>query len=466
MVSEYDIRQIVQSVIAERTRSAAANGSLPEYCFDDMGKAVEAAADAARRYGELGFETRRAVVEAMRRAALENAAALAEAAFTETGYGTKEHKILKCRLAAEKTPGVEDIVTDAVSGDEGLTLTAHAPYGVIGAITPSTNPVATIVNNAIGMTAAGNTVVFAPHPLAKSCSFAAISVMNQAVLAAGCSVPLLFCVREPSIKTSNALMNHPAVKLLVVTGGEAIVQLAMKTGKKVIAAGPGNPPVIVDETADIARAAKDIVDGASFENNILCIAEKEVFVVDRVGKALVAEMVHSGAQLLDPREAEVIQKRVLIERDGGYVINRDCVGRDAAWILRQAGIAVKGSPRLIVCIAREDHLFVTTELLMPILPVVFVADVETAIRSAVKAERGCQHSAYMHSTNVENMSRAVRALNTTLFVKNAPSYAGLGYQGEGHCTFTIATPTGEGITSAKCFTRARRCVLHGSFHIV
>jgi len=466
MVSDYDIRKIVESVMEEMNMAPVKGRQSLDYCFDDMNKAVETAEDAARIFGELGFETRRVVVEAMRKAAVENAEILAEAAYVETGYGSKAHKVLKCRLAAEKTPGVEDIVTEAVSGDDGLTLTAHAPYGVIGSITPSTNPVSTVVNNAISMTAAGNTVVFAPHPLAKKCSFQAISLLNNAVLAAGCPVPLLFCVREPSIESSNVLMNHPSVKLLSVTGGEAIVRIAMKTGKKVIAAGPGNPPVIVDETADIIQAAADIVDGASFENNILCIAEKEVFVVESVGKALMAAMVRAGSQLVDPGECEAIRKRVLTEKDGGYVINRDCVGRDAAWILEQSGLTVKGNPRLITCLTKADHPFVVTELLMPILPVIFVKDVEEAIRAAVTAERGCQHSAHMHTKNVENMSRAGRELDTTIFVKNAPSYAGLGYQGEGFCTLTIATPTGEGLTSARSFTRARRCVLHGSFHII
>ena len=240
----------------------------------------------------------------------------------------------------------------------------------------------------------------------------------------------------------------------------------MKSGKKVIGAGPGNPPVIVDETANIERAAKDIVDGASFENNIPCIAEKETFVVKSVGNALVEGMVRSGAQLIDSAQAQRLLETVLIKKDSGYVINRAFVGRDAGYLLKSAGIPVQGEPKLVVTVTTKDHPFVTTEMLMPVMPVVFVEDVNEAIDCAVEAEHGNHHSAHMHSTNVENLSRASQALDTTIFVKNGPSYAGIGFGGEGFTTFTIATPTGEGLTSARTFTRTRRCTLRGALDML
>ena len=466
MISESDIKRIVSTVIKEFDAPQTAGHQDGGCIFDDMNECIEAAARGAKAFAAQGMEKRREIVEAIRACSIEHAEELARDAYDETKYGSVKDKTAKCLLAANKTPGVEDLETRAINGDSGLTLIFPAPFGVIGSITPSTNPIATVINNSISMTAAGNVVVFAPHPAAKRCSIKAIELLNAAAMAAGAKLPLLYTAKEPSIENSGILMNHPKVRLLSVTGGEAIVKIAMKTGKKVIAAGPGNPPVIVDETADIARAARDIVNGASFENNIPCISEKETFVVESVGNALVACMVDAGAQLIDPAEADKLLATVLINKDGKYVINRDFVGRDVAYLLKSAGIAVRGEPKLVVAITRKDHPFVTTEMLMPVMPVVYVKDVDEAIACAVEAENGCHHSAHMHSMNVENLSRASMALDTTIFVKNAPSYAGIGFGGEGHCTFTIATPTGEGLTSARCFARSRRCTLRDAFQMV
>lgn len=464
MISENEIRAIVSKTL----QGLMTNQESTQARFDDMNVCVEAAHAAFEKFVRLSLDERRQIVEAMRACARENAEAFARAAYDETGYGSVEHKIQKCLLAANRTPGVEDIEQRVLMGDKGLMLTVPAPYGVIGSITPSTNPAATVINNAISMTSGGNTVVFGPHPGAKKCTQLAIDKLNQAVLDAGCPAPLLFMVNEPSVESSGQLMNHPLVKLLSVTGGEGIVKIAMKTGKKVIGAGPGNPPVIVDETANIEKAGRDIVDGASFENNIQCIAEKEIFVVERVGRRLLTALCEAGAQLIDPEEAERLLKTVLICKDGKYVINRKYVGKPAAFLLKEADVPLRDGkiPRLIVTVTRHDHPFVMTEMLMPIVPVVYAADVNEAIHLAVIAEKGCHHSAMMHSTNVENLTRAARALDTTIFVKNGPSYAGIGFGGEGHTTFTIATPTGEGVTSARSFTRARRCVLCDSFQIV
>ena len=466
MLSQEQIEKIVADLIRDMQAPEEADGPADTCFFADMDTCIEAAVRTQKEFVRCGMEKRRMIVEAMRRAAVKNAEELAKAAFEETGYGSVAHKTAKCLLAANKTPGVEDLETRALTGDEGLTLIFPAPFGVIGSITPSTNPVATVINNGIGMTAAGNTVVFAPHPAAKKCSAMAIEVMNKAAVEAGAPGPLLYAVKEPSVETSQRLMAHPAVRLLSVTGGEAIVSMAMKSGKKVIGAGPGNPPVIVDETANIERAAKDIVDGASFENNLPCISEKETFVVKSVGTELVAAMIKSGAQLIDSAQAQKLLETVLINKDGKYVINRNYVGRDAAYLLQSAGIPVQGSPRLVVAITTKDHPFVTTEMLMPVMPVVYVEDVEEAIECAVEAEHGNHHSAHMHSTNIENLSRASQRLDTTIFVKNGPSYAGIGFGGEGFTTFTIATPTGEGLTSARTFTRTRRCTLRGALDML
>ncbi len=453
--------------ISQETERQRAGGACGGRCiFDDINEAINTAIAAQRQLMRMSLEERGRLIEAMRQAARDHAEELAVLAHEETGYGKIQHKIAKNLLAANKTPGIEDLHPTAYSGDNGLTLVETAPYGVIGSITPSTNPTATIINNSISMIAAGNAVVYNPHPAAKRASQRAMEILNDAVVRAGGPSGLMTCPKEPTMDTSAVIMSHPAVKMLAVTGGEGVVKVAMKSGKKCVAAGPGNPPVIVDETADLKRAAKDIVDGASFENNILCVAEKECFVVNSVADELIANMQANGAWKISGEDIDKVLRTVLIQKDGKYVINRKFVGHDATYILRQSGVAFTGEPVLVIAEVDRLHPFVETEMLMPVLAIVRVNDFNEALDEAFRAEHGCQHSALIHSTNIHNMSVAARVMNTTIFVKNAPSYSGLGFGGEGYATLTIATPTGEGLTSAKSFTRARRCVLKGDFRII
>ncbi|MGI6020748.1 MAG: aldehyde dehydrogenase family protein [Lachnospiraceae bacterium] len=434
-------------------------------------KSAEDAIEAAKRaqkelVDKFTLEDREKFVSAMRQSCREHAKYLSELAHEETGYGHVKDKIAKHMLVADRTPGTEDLKTIAKTGDRGLMLTEMAPFGVIGSITPSTNPTATVINNAIGMIAAGNAVVYNPHPAAKKCSLTAVKLMNQAIVAAGGPDNLLCAPENPNMETGKIIMTSPVIRLLVVTGGEAVVKAAMNSGKKAICAGPGNPPVVVDETADIKRAAKGIVDGISYENCILCIAEKEILVVDSVADLLIREMVAEGAYCLDAQELQKVCDTVLINKNGKYSPNKKFVGRDASYILKAAGIMTNKDARAVICDVPFEHPLVHTEMLMPVVPVTRVKDVDDAIEKAVIAENNCHHTAMMYSTNVDNLTKMGRAIDTTIFVKNAPSYAGLGFDGEGYTTLSIATPTGEGLTSAKNFTRSRRCVLQDSFRIV
>ncbi|MCL1927386.1 MAG: aldehyde dehydrogenase EutE [Treponema sp.] len=466
MMTKEEIEKIASQVVAKLTFGAVSVASGENWIFDTVDEAVARAKDAQRQLGKATLEERGKLIEAMRQAARDNAQKLAEMANHETGYGRVEHKVLKNLLAANKTPGIEDLRTQAWSGDYGLTLVEMAPFGVIGSITPSTNPPSTVINNSISMITAGNAVVFNPHPAAKNVSQETMRILNEAIVSAGGPVGLITTVREPTLETGTALMTHKDIPLLSITGGEPVVKAAMKTGKKVIAAGPGNPPVIVDDTAILEKAAKDIVDGASFDNNVLCVAEKEVFAFANITDALIAEMVRNGAFLIGGEDIKKVLATTLINKDGQYVINRKYVGRDAAVILRDAGVAYTGNPRLVIAEVDPYHPFVMTEMLMPVLGIARVKDIDDAVSHAIRAEQGCQHSAMIHSTNIKHMSYAAHALNTTIFVKNAPSYSGIGFNGEGYATLTIATPTGEGVTAAHSFTRLRRCVLHGDFRIV
>jgi acyl-CoA reductase-like NAD-dependent aldehyde dehydrogenase len=437
--------------------------------FADVDGAVKAAAAAQRELVSLPLEARARMICAMRQAVISANESLSGDAVSETGMGNLRDKQAKNTLAAEKTPGAEDVQPTAFSDEHGLTITERAPYGVIGAITPVTNPIATITSNSIGMIAAGNSVVFNVHPNARRVSNRLVTLLNEAIRGAGGPLNLLCAVASPTIESAGQLMKHPGVSILVVTGGPGVVKAAMSSGKKAICAGPGNPPCVVDQTADIAKAGRDIVAGASFDNNVVCICEKEVLAVETIADRLKQEMRANGAFELTGAQIEAVTRLAVPEFRGPgkeSAPNRDMVGRDASRIARAAGVEVPAGTRLLLMEVDRNHPLVWTEQLMPVLPLVRIKSVDEAIDFAVEVEHGFRHTAMIHSHDIEKLSRMARVMNCSLFVKNGPCYAGLGQGGAGFTSFTIASPTGEGITRARTFTRERRCTLVDYFRII
>jgi len=430
--------------------------------FDDLDSATAAATRAFEEWQRTSVETRNVVIEAMRQTTRDLSPELAELAVRETGLGNVKDKIQKNLLCANKTPGTEILKPVAWSGDHGIAILERAPFGVIGSITPTTNPTETIINNGIGMIAGGNSVVFNVHPSAKGVSAYFIHRLNEAIVAAGGPANLLSALAEPTIDSAQALMKHKNVRLLVVTGGPAVVKAAMNSGKRAIAAGPGNPPAVVDETAHVEKAGRDIVNGASFDNNIVCIVEKEVFAVDEIADRLKKVMVQNGAFEVTGPAIHRLEKMVVVD---GHP-NKEWVGKDAVKIAEAAGIRAPQGTRLLFAEVDPTHPFVQAELLMPVIGFVRQPTVEDAIAAAVQAEHGFGHTATMHSTSLDHLHAMARIINTSIFVKNGPSYAGLGFTGEGYTSFTIASPTGEGLTTALSFTRERRCTLKDYFRIV
>ena len=446
--------------------STSYNGRAYFGIFSTMEEAIQAAAEAYKKIRAMSVEDKEKIITQIRKLILDDAEIMAKMGVEETGMGRVDHKTLKHILVANKTPGTEDLVTTAKTGDFGLTLTETAPLGIIGSITPSTNPSETVLCNSIGMFAAGNAVVFNPHPHATMTANYAVDLVNRASIACGGPANLVCSVAKPTMQSADTMVKSPLVRMLVCTGGPGVVKAMLSSGKKAIGAGAGNPPVIVDDTADIKKAAKDIIDGCTFDNNLPCIAEKEVFVFDNVRDELTYYMTQNGAYLINDEEAAKVLKTVMVETEKGLTINKNWVGRDAKKILAAVGIEVGDDIRCIIYETTAEHPFVQHELMMPILPIVAVNDIDEAIEKAVQAEHGNRHTAHMHSKNVDNLTKFARAVETTIFVKNAPSYAGIGFGGEGHTTFTIAGPTGEGLTSARSFTRLRRCVMTESFRII
>jgi acyl-CoA reductase-like NAD-dependent aldehyde dehydrogenase len=436
--------------------------------FATVDEAVRAAAQAQPAFAALPLKVRAGIIVAVRQAMLDGAEELARVAHQETGLGRVEDKVVKNRLVTEKTAGLEELYPTSVTGDHGLTLTEPAPYGVIGAITPCTNPTSTIICNAIGMLAAGNAVVFNAHPNAKRCSQQTVTLLNRAIVAAGGPPNVVTCLAEPTIETAQELMRHRDVRLLVVTGGGAVVKAAMSSGKRAICAGPGNPPVVVDETADLAKAARDIVLGASTDNNIICTDEKEVICVAAVADELISAMTANDAVLIPPGALEKLEKVVFTKIHGPRrtgEINRELIGKNADVILARVGMSVPASTRLGIVEVAIDHPLLWTEQMMPIMPICRAPLASAAIDLAVEVEGGNRHTAIMHSKNLDNLSRMAKACDCTIFVKNGRSQAGLGLDGEGYCSFTIASPTGEGMTGPRSFSRWRRCVLVDHFRI-
>ncbi len=474
MIDEKKVTQLVKDVLSEMDLSTIqkpSNNRKQIGVFDTMEEALDAVNKAYTEFRKYNKQQRENIISEIRKLTHAEAETMAKLAVEDTGMGNVYHKILKHHLVADKTLGTEDLDTRAFSGDGGLTLVEMAPYGIIGAITPSTNPSCTVICNSICMLAGGNAVVFNPHPHAKRISAYAVDLVNRAVLAAGGPENVVVTVANPTMETSNMMVNHPSVKMLVATGGPGVVRMLLSSGKKAIGAGAGNPPVIVDETADIKKAAKDIVDGCTFDNNLPCIAEKEVFALREIADELIHHMVKNGCYLLNDRQIKELEDVVLVwteNKKGQRVrtINKDWVGRDAKKILAQIGVKASDDIRCIICETDFSQAFVQTELMMPILPIVRVNTFDEAVEMAVKAEHGNRHTAHLHSKNVDHMTQYAKAIETTIFVKNAPSYAGIGFNAEGWTTFTIAGPTGEGITSPRSFTRLRRCVLSDALYII
>jgi aldehyde dehydrogenase len=446
-------------------RTTPANG-----VFADVDAAVRAAARAQPRVADMSLGERGRIIAIIRRICTERADELGRMEYEETRIGRLEHKILKLH-AMRHVLGVEAMRSEARSDASGLCVIERAPWGVIGMILPATHSVPTMVSNAINIIASGNTAVFNPHPAgAKVAAYALGLFQHEIERELGVS-DVITTIAEPTIRTAEQIFAHPDIALLCITGGKAVVDAAMKSGKRVIAAGPGNPPVVVDETADLDRAAAAIIEGAAFDNNLLCIGEKEVFVVAPVADQFVAAMRRAGAHELDRAAIERLTQAAFTfdgpgKGCGGAHVKRDLIGKDAAVLAEAAAVRVPRETVLLFGETAEDHPFVTEEQMMPFVPIVRVPHADAAIEAAARAEHGYRHTAIIHTADVRTATKMARRLNTTLFVQNAPSTASLGVNGPGYFSHTIATPTGEGVTTPMTFTRERQITIGGALRII
>ncbi len=468
------IKSVVTEVLA---RMGGANGPVAAKSFRGrhgvftcVNEAVAAATEAFEQLCEHTLEDRKRIIDHIRRISIDQCIELGTMEMNETKVGRLAHKIEKLKTLGERTPGVEFMRSEVFSGDHGLAVIEHAPFGVIGVITPVTHSLPTITGNAISMIAGGNTLVVNPHPSGKKVAAEGVRRFNQAILADVGIDNLISVIAEPTLETADAIFRHRGIKLICVTGGPAVARAAMNSSKRAIVAGPGNPPVVVDETADLDRAARCIIQGGGYDNNLLCIGEKEVFVVGEVFSEMLAAMDRAGAERLNAKEVDALTKIAIStvgEGDKKHdVPSKDYLGQDAAVLARGIGKSIPDKVELLFGETDETNPFVPVEQMMPFVPFVRCRDVDEAIAKAKFFEHGFRHTSIIHSNNVRNMTKMGRAMDTTLFVKNGPCVAALGLGGEGYLSYSIATPTGEGVTTPLTFTRERRCSMIDDLRIL
>ena len=467
------IRNVVAEVIGNlrNGRGVAANGNGHGKArtwgvYDDVNEAVAASSLAQQKFATRGISDRKKAIDCVRKICTEQAEALGREELEETKIGRLPHKIEKLKVVADRIPGTEFLRTDAFSGENGVSLQEYAPFGVIGIITPVTHSLPTLACNAINMLAGGNSFVCNPHPSGAKIACKGVQLFNQAINEAIGIDSLLTIIRTPTLESAQAIFDHRDVKMLCVTGGPAVGRAALRSPKRAVVAGPGNPPVVVDETADLDNAARSIIAGGAYDNNLLCIGEKEVFAVASIFDELLAAMSRCKAVQLDARQIEALTKAAFVMVDGKEVVAKELIGQDAAVLAQAAGLNVPADTELLFGETLENHPFVDHEQMMPFVPFVRCRDVDQAIALAKKYEHGFRHTAVIHSRNIETITRMGREMDTTLYIQNGPSTAGLGSGGEGYLSFSIATPTGEGVTTPLTFTRQRRTTTVGGMRVL
>ncbi len=462
-IDEKQIEQIVAQVLTTLQSNRAETTQKPtpvtissrSGVFTTVEATISAAKTAQEELVKLGFSKRREIIEAIKHVSLENAKRLADFAVQETKMGNAEHKVMKNEGAVNLSPGMEDLISESISGDDGTLLIEYVPFGIINSITPTTNPTSTVINHAIIMISAGNSVVFSPHPNARECTEETMHVINEGIVKAGGPANLLTSVANATLRTAKEIMDHADISMVVATGGASVVRTALTSGKKTIAAGPGNPPAIIDETADITKAARHVIAGTSFDNNLLCIGEKALFVVESVADDTIRELTRNGGHVVDANQREALEAVVI---ENGET-NKEYIGKDAKTILGAAGISAPAQTVAVVVEVSANHNFVIDEYLMPILPVVRVRDFDEALKGALAADGGRGHTAMIHTNNTARITQFNKTMNCSVVVVNAPSYACCGLEGEGFLAMTIAGPTGEGYTRPRTFTRQRRLTI-------
>ncbi|CQD14924.1 aldehyde-alcohol dehydrogenase [Mycolicibacterium conceptionense] len=394
------------------------------------GHMLERAGWAAAAYAEYDADAVTGIVNAVADAAYSAAERFAAEAVAETGMGVVADKVTKNRACSRGIVDYyrgEDYVSPRVDETRKI-VELPRPAGVVLALTPTTNPVATVYFKVILALMTRNAVVVAPHPRAKQCSADAARLLGEAAVAAGAPDGIVQVVEEPSIPLVQALMADDRTDVIVATGGTGVVRAAYSSGNPALGVGPGNVPVFVEASADINAAAKRIVDSKAFDNSVLCTNESVLIAEDAIAGKLSGALTRAGAHILDEDGARRL--RAYMFADGH--LNTDVVGRDAAWIAGQAGLRVTAKTRVLIApfddVIAEEML--AHEKLSPVLGMTTAADAARGIRAARAVVRigGAGHSAAIHSENpsvITDFAAQVPVLRVSVNVGNSTGSSGL-----------------------------------------
>lgn len=435
--------------------------------FNDVDQAVSAAKAAQKSLARRSLAQRKRICELIREICRDQAEELGRMEYEETRIGHPAHKPGKMKNVADTALGVEYLTSECFSGDHGITVEEHAPWGVIGIVTPVTHSLPTLANNAVNMIAAGNSIVCNPHPGGKKIAAHGAGLFNEAIHRETGIDNLVCVIREPTLESANRIFTHPDVDLLGITGGPGVVAAALKSGKRAICAGPGNPPVVVDSSAEINNAANCIIEGATYDNNLLCLSEKETFVEGSVFDKFMAALEKAGAVRLTGEQMDRLAEMCLVKgKDGHWAANKEYVGAEPQVIANLIKVSVPAECRMLFGETGPEHPWVMAEQMMPVMPVTKAPSFEKAVEFAKNAEHGFKHTAVIHSRLVDHMTYMGKELDTTLYIKNGPSLAGNGAGGEGYGGWSIACGTGEGIATPMTYTRLRRCSMIDNLRIL
>ncbi len=463
---ELIVEQVIKKIpVSQPAVSSGNSNNVVNGVFHKMEDTIQAAVIAHKELVQLSLPVREKIIQAIRDIGWANREEYGRMELEETEIGAVSGTMLKMEVACG-VPAMEDLKPEVFTGDLGVTINERIPVGVIASINAVTNAAPGIIHNAIMMLAGGNTVVNNPHPKTKIISARVVRDINQAIVSAGGPVNCVTTIAEPDIPTAQLLMTHPLINMIAVTGGHRVVEFATKTGKRVLAGGPGNPPVVVDETADLDHAAQCIIRGASLSNCTPCSSEKEIFVVDSVADKLKQLLIKYGAYELSKDQGKSLVKAIFKEIHPGRVpsvINLEHIGKPPEIILKQTiGLKIPPETKIAILETDREHPLIWTEQIMPILPFVRCHNAKEAMNAGVEAEQGLRHTIVFHSNNLNNITYMSSIADASQFVKNASSIGGLGVEGEGFKSLHIST-SGEGLARPRVYTLIRRCVMNDDF---
>ena len=385
---------------------------------------------ASEEYMKLDQEQVNNIVKAMSMAGLEHHMELAKMAVEETGRGIYEDKITKNMFATEYV--YHSIKYDKTVGiinkneEEGYEEIAE-PVGIIAGVTPVTNPTSTTMFKSIIAAKTRNVIVFGFHPSAQKCSVQAATYLRDAAVKAGAPKDCILWIEEPSIEATRALMNHPAVNLILATGGTGMVKSAYSCGKPALGVGPGNVPCYIDKTAKLKTSVNDLVMSKSFDNGMICASEQSVIVDKDIKDQFEWLMREAGCYFLSEDETNRLRSKMFIEEKGG-ALNSSIVGKSPYDIAKLAEIDVPKDTKVLVL--KENGVGIeypfSKEKLSPVLAYYVVENSDEGIELAEKLIEfgGLGHSAVIHSEDDETIQKFSQKVKVGRIIVNSPSTHG------------------------------------------